>query len=94
MIVQGVQHIAEITRVADPVTGRERFHYALLREASSHIIYRGEEPNEPAAIRMAQMYLRILDDSAALLHQSANSRSRCVRFVASTPDGATLHRGE
>lgn len=94
MIVQGVQHIAEITRVADPVTGRERFHYALLRQASSHIIYRGEEPNEPAAIQMARMYLRILDDSAALLQQSPTSRSRRVRFVASTVDGVTIHRGE
>jgi hypothetical protein len=62
MLIKGIKHLAEITRMHDPATREERFRYTLQREGTTHILYWGHEHTEEAAIQMANMYLNLLDD--------------------------------
>jgi hypothetical protein len=82
MVIKGLKHLAEIDRMFDPTTRRERFRYSLRRESSPDILYWGHEHTEEAAIEMANMYLNLLDDCVTELRKKAGSRAQHVQFIA------------
>ena len=82
MVIKGLKHFAEINRMFDPTTHRERFRYSLRRESSSDILYWGHEHTEEAAIQMANMYLNLLDDCVTELRRKAGPRAEHVQFIA------------
>jgi len=81
MVIKGLKHLAEINRMFDPTTHRERFRYSLRRESSPDILYWGHEHAEEAAIQMANMYLNLLDDCVTELRKPG-PRAQHVQFIA------------
>jgi hypothetical protein len=81
MVIKGIKHLAEISRMLDLSTRQERFRYTLQREGSPSIIYWGHEHTEEAAMQMANMYLNLLDDCVALRDKSG-PRAQRVQFIA------------
>lgn len=82
MVIKGMQHLAEISRMTDSTSGEERFRYALQREGSDHVIYWGHEHTEEAAVQMANMYLNLLDDCIAVFKYKPGPRAQRVQFIA------------
>ena len=82
MVIKGVKHLAEISRMFDLTTRHERFRYTLQREGSTHIIYWGHEHTEEAAMQMANMYLNLLDDSEAAFSDKPGPRAQRVQFIS------------
>jgi hypothetical protein len=82
MVIKGLQHLAEISRMADPTTSEVRFRYTLQREGSDHVIYWGHEHTEEAAVQMANMYLNLLDDCVAVFKHKPGPRAQRVQFIA------------
>ena len=83
MVIKGIKHLAEINRMLDPTTGRERFRYALQREGSPNILYWGHEHTEEAAMQMANMYLNLVDDCVDALRNKPGPRAQRVQLIAS-----------
>jgi hypothetical protein len=82
MVIKGVKHLAEISRMLDLTTRDERFRYTIQREGSTHIIYWGHEHTEEAAMQMANMYLNLLDDCELTLRDKLGPRAQRVQFIA------------
>jgi len=82
MVIKGLKHFAEINRMFDPATQRERFRYSLRRESSPDILYWGHEHTEEAAMEMANMYLNLLDDCVTELRHKPGPRAQHVQFIA------------
>ena len=82
MIIKGLKHLAEISRMFDLSTRRERFRYCLYREGSADVLYWGHEHTEEAAIQMANMYLNLLDHCVTELKKKPGPRAQHVQFVA------------
>lgn len=82
MVIKGIKHLAEVTRMSDPATGEERFRYALQRDDSPNVMYWGHERNEEAAMQMANMYLNLLDDCVEALKNKSGPRAQRVQFIA------------
>ena len=80
MVIKGIKHLAEISRMLDLNTRQERFRYTLQREGSANIIYWGHEHTEEAAMQMANMYLNLLDDCVALRDRPGPKAQR-VQFI-------------
>jgi len=91
MVIKGVKHLAEISRMFDPTTHRERFRYALRHESSPDILYWGHEHTEEAALEMANMYLNLLDDCVAEMRRKRLPRGEHVQLIAS-PTAQSLRR--
>ena len=70
MVIKGLKHFAEINRMFDPATQRERFRYSLRRESSPDILYWGHEHTEEAAMEMANMYLNLMEMVYAFYNDS------------------------
>lgn len=83
MVIKGIKHLAEISRMTDDTNREERFRYTLQREGSAHVIYWGHEHSETAATQMAEMYLRLLDDCVTELKHNPGSRMQHVQLIAS-----------
>ena len=83
MVIKGLKHLAEISRMFDQNTRRERFRYALRHESSPDILYWGHEHTEEAAIEMANMYLNLLDDCVAEMRRKRIPRGDHVQLIAS-----------
>ena len=81
MVIKGIKHLAEISRMLDLSTRQERFRYTIQREGSPSIIYWGHEHTEEAAMQMANMYLNLLDDCVAL-RDKPGPRAQRVQFIA------------
>jgi hypothetical protein len=92
MVLKGLKHLAEINRMFDPTTQRERFRYSLKREGCSDILYWGHEHTEEAAIEMANMYLNLLDDCVTELRKKAGARAQHVQFIAAPTGVESLRR--
>ena len=84
MVIKGVKHLAEISRMLDLTTRDERFRYTIQREGSTHIIYWGHEHTEEAALEMANMYLNLLDDCVTALRHKPGPRAQHIQFLASS----------
>ena len=84
MVIKGLKHLAEISRMFDQNTRRERFRYALRHESSPDILYWGHEHTEEAAIEMANMYLNLLDECVAEMRRKRIPRGEHVHLI-STP---------
>jgi len=82
MVIKGLKHLAEIGRIFDPSTRRERFRYSLHREGSPDVLYWGHEHTEEAAIQMANMYLNLLDHCVTELKKQPGPRAQHVQFIA------------
>ncbi|HWY71600.1 MAG TPA: hypothetical protein VNX88_23235 [Terriglobales bacterium] len=91
MVIKGVKHLAEISRMFDPTTHRERFRYALRHESSPDVLYWGHEHTEEAALEMANMYLTLLDDCVAEMRSKRVPRGEHVQLIAS-PTAQRLRR--
>jgi len=84
MVIKGLKHVAEISRMFDSTTHRERFRYSLRRETSPDILYWGHEHPEEAALEMANMYLNLLDDCVTALRHKPGPRAQHIQFLASS----------
>lgn len=84
MVIKGLKHLAEISRMFDQNTRRERFRYTLRHESSPDILYWGHEHTEEAAIEMANMYLNLLDECVAEMRKKRIPRGEHVQLI-STP---------
>lgn len=82
MVIKGIKHLAEINQMFDSSTHRERFRYALKRDGSADILYWGHEHTEEAAMQMANMYLKLLDDCVTELRNRPGPRAQRVQFIA------------
>jgi hypothetical protein len=82
MVIKGIKHLAEISRMLDPSSRRERFRYSLHREDSADILYWGHEHTEEAAIQMANMYLNLLDHCVTELKKKPGSDAQHMQFIA------------
>jgi hypothetical protein len=72
MVIKGVKHLAEVTKLQDLKLRHQMFRYSVQREGTGHIIYWGHEASEEAAIQMAKKYLDLMDQSA----EAASIKSR------------------
>ena len=82
MVIKGMQHFAEISRMTHSTMSEERFRYTLQREGSDHVIYWGHEHTEEAAVQMANMYLNLLDDCVVVFKHKPGPRAQRVQFIA------------
>lgn len=82
MVIKGLKHLAEINRIFDSATRRERFRYSLRRESSPDVLYWGHEHTEEAAVEMANMYLNLLDDCVTELRKKPGQSAQHVQFIA------------
>jgi hypothetical protein len=80
MVIKGEKHLAEVAKMQDPLSRKQRYRYTLQREGSSHVIYWGHEPSEEAALQMANMYLTVLDEAVSLKH-SDGSKPKRVQYI-------------
>ena len=85
MVIKGLKHLAEINRMLDPTTHRERFRYSLRRESSPDILYWGHEHNEEAAVQMANMYLNLLDECVQEFRRKPGPQAEHMQFIAAPP---------
>jgi hypothetical protein len=83
MQIKGIEHLAEISRSTELSIYGERFRYSLRRLDSTDVMYWGHEHSEDAAIQMAKMYLKLLDDCLIGTRNQSGSRRSRVQFLAS-----------
>ena len=97
MVIKGLKHVAEISRMFDSTTHRERFRYSLRRETSPDILYWGHEHTEEAALEMANMYLNLQARSTGSAHSILSKlegrqslRNRPIEWERSPATGLNL----